>query len=266
VIIDAAKAARVEDEIAADTQEQAVIVPLRKWKRKFEAGTPADALTWKTSKQRSKRMFAWRVAVMNKFDSSVRVVRVAWLLDCLCWKEGFAYATDSYISKTLGTPLNKVQQALAELEKAGAIIRASSFVDGTPQRRIWPSTKIIPPTAGGIHTPRDDRGDTPHGGGTDSIEHKTTPRRGRITSTQQAARQERKPDVGKNMRTCRSRHSQISAERQQRDGAEIMVRSMAASLVLRRQPTRNGLLPEPSSCNVSKSRKISNEQRHHLAQ
>ena len=190
MIIDAAKAARVEDEIAADTQEQAVIVPLRKWKRKFEAGTPADALTWKTSKQRSKRMFAWRVAVMTQFGTSARLLKIAWLLDCLCWKEGYAYATDSYISKTLGLDLRNVQRALIKLEEAGAVIRASSFVDGKAQRRIWPSTKIIPATVAVMDTGHGGPRDTGHGSRTDSLEYTTTPRTGRISSTQQAAKRE----------------------------------------------------------------------------
>jgi hypothetical protein len=136
-----------------------------KWKRHFERGTPKDALTWKTPRQRSNLLFGWHCAVTTKFASSARAVRIAWLLSLLCQnKDGSAYAADSYISKTLSIPVNKVQQALAELEKAGAIVRASSFVDGKPQRRIWPSTKIIPPAAGGIHTPRDPRVDTPRSG------------------------------------------------------------------------------------------------------
>src|ERR1700741_5185 len=142
------------DGVAAEEASESggVVVPLRKWKRHFEAGTPADALTWKTSKQRSRRMFAWRVAVMNKFDSNVRVVRVAWLLDALCWKEGYAYPTDSYIADTLGLDLRNVQRALLKLEEDGAIVRASVFVNGKPQRRIWPSAKIIPATVAGMDT------------------------------------------------------------------------------------------------------------------
>jgi hypothetical protein len=144
----------------------AVVVPLRKWRRHFEAGTPNEALTWNTAPQRSRRMFAWRLAVMNRFDSSIRVVRVAWLLDSLCQKKGYAYATDSYVGKTLGMDLRSVQKALTELERAGAIARASLFVEGKPERRIWPSTKIIPATVDGIHTGHGDHVHTGHGGRT----------------------------------------------------------------------------------------------------
>jgi hypothetical protein len=159
-------------------------------KRRFEAGTPDEALTWKNAKQRSVRMFEWHCAVSNQFAASVRVIRIAWLLGMLCLREGYAFSTDTYISNTLGIPLNKVQQALTELERAGAIVRASHFVGGKAQRRIWPSTKIIPPTAGGIHTPRDDQSDTPHGGGTDSIEHPRKRKTARISSTADAAKRD----------------------------------------------------------------------------
>jgi hypothetical protein len=121
-------------------------------KRKF-GGKPEHALTWKTSAQRAARMYNWQCAVMTKFNINHRVLRIAWLLFSLFQKEGYAYATDSYISKKLGIQINHVQAALTALERAGAIARASWFVDGKPQRRIWPSTKIIPPTAGGIYSP-----------------------------------------------------------------------------------------------------------------
>jgi hypothetical protein len=120
-----------------------------KWKRHFERGIPKDALTWNTARQRWSRMLGWQIAVSTEFAGSARALRIAWLLSSLCQRDGYAFPTDSYISETLGIPVNKVQQALTELERAGAIIRASSFVAGKPQRRIWPSVKIIPPTAGG---------------------------------------------------------------------------------------------------------------------
>ena len=70
---------------------------------------------------------------------------------------GFAYATDGYLSRKLGIPANKIQASLCELESGGAIIRASVFVRGEAQRRIWPSSEIIkrsPPVTGGVDTPR----------------------------------------------------------------------------------------------------------------
>jgi hypothetical protein len=76
--------------------------PSKKWKRHFERGTPEESLTWKSARQRSVRMFTWQCAVSTKFASSVRNVRVAWLLGTLCQKEGYAFPTGDYISKTLG--------------------------------------------------------------------------------------------------------------------------------------------------------------------
>jgi hypothetical protein len=187
--------------------------PPPRWKRRhFERGTPEHALTWKTAHQRSKWMFSWQIAVMAKFNISHRVLRVAWLLYSLCLKEGYAYATDAYISQTLGIQLNHVQAALAELERAGAIVRASSFVEGKPQRRIWPSTKIIPPTAGGMDTPYGRTQDTPYGRGTDSIRKARTPKSVRIPSTQAAA----KRDAELREQTARRRLEARAGEEAQR--------------------------------------------------
>lgn len=166
----------------------AVVLPLKKWKRRFERGTPAYALTWKTAAQRSQRLFKWRCAFMAKYSTSARVLRIGWLIEGLCLKEGYAFPTDSYISAMLDIKLNHVQEALADMERDGAIIRASVFVEGKPQRRIWPSTKIIPPTAGGMDTPHGGTQDTPHRGGTDSLRKAPTLKSGRMSYTQQAAR------------------------------------------------------------------------------
>jgi hypothetical protein len=172
--------------------ERTVIVASldEKWGRHFEPGTPKHAMTWRNTKQRATLMFDWRCAVMNKFECSARVLRVAWLLDCLFWKLGYCYATDAYIGEKLGIQLNHVQAALAKLEKDGAIIRASSYVRRRAQRRIWPSAQIVPPTAGGIHTPHGGTRDTPHGGGTDSIGKKPTSKSVRISTTAEAARRD----------------------------------------------------------------------------
>src|SRR5262249_34747489 len=127
---------------------------------------------------------------MLLFSSNNRILRIGWLLDCLCWKEGYAYPTDSYISTTLDIQLNNVQAALTEMERAGAIIRASVFVDGKAERRIWPSTKIIPLTTRGMDIPHDGSQDTPHGKGTDSIRKERTPKTTRVSPTQAAAKRD----------------------------------------------------------------------------
>ncbi|MCP2207730.1 hypothetical protein [Bradyrhizobium diazoefficiens] len=162
----------------------------RALRRRFERGTPNEALTWNSARVRSKLMFAWQCAVVAKFKGSGQTLSVAWLLFSLCQKEGYAYATDAYIGRALGVQVNHVQAALSALEKAGAIVRASSFVHGKPQRRIWPAAKIIPPISGGMDTPDIRTEDTPHIRGTDSIRNQRTSKSVRISSTAEAARRD----------------------------------------------------------------------------
>ena len=92
-------------------------------------------------------------------------LRLAWLLATLCLKKGYAYASDTYFSEAFGMQPNHIQAGLAELERAGAIVRKSVFVNGEPERRIWPSSKIIPPEVGGTPTPRSRTHSTPRSRG-----------------------------------------------------------------------------------------------------
>jgi hypothetical protein len=163
-------------------------LPAAKWKRRFERGTPDGALTWKTAAQRSKRMFAWKCAVLAKYKSRATILCVACLLESLCLKEGYAYATDTYISSTIGIHVNHVQTALTALERGGAIVRASVFVNGKPRRRIWPATQIIPTDMVGMDTHGYGTQDTHGYGGGDSLRYAPTPRTPRMTATQTAAR------------------------------------------------------------------------------
>jgi hypothetical protein len=135
-------------------------------------------------------MFEWQLAIGARFATNARTLRIAWLLQSLCLKEGYAYATDGYISRTLSIQKTNVQAALTELERAGAIIRASVFVEGQAQRRIWPSIEIIPLTARGMDTPHGDTRDTPHGEGTDSLGRERTMRRARMSATQEDAKRD----------------------------------------------------------------------------
>lgn len=167
----------------------------KRWKRQFvdEHTTPPSAITWRTASQKAKRLEVWRDEVGRAFPESGRILRLAWALEWLFSHKGFAYATDGFLSQKLAIPVNKIQSCLTELERSGAIVRASVFVRGRPQRRIWPSSKIvksIPPTMGGIHTPHDRACDTPHNGGTEYLRKKPSPRVHRISSTADAARRE----------------------------------------------------------------------------
>jgi len=134
----------------------------RRQQRKFiKNGTvPNGALVWRGSRARNKVIHLWRIGTSRNFSSRPRCLRVAWLLEWLFGKDGFAYPTDAFIGRELNMTIDHVQEALKDLDRGGAIIRASVFVGGQPQRRIWPNVAIIPPDARGTVTPRQ-RGDIP---------------------------------------------------------------------------------------------------------
>ena len=174
--------------------EVGLVQPARR-RRQFidENATPLGALVWRTARQKAKLFDQWRVAIGKLFPSSARVLRVAWALEWLFGQEGFAYATDSYLSRKLGIPVNKIQAALQDLERAGGIIRASVFVQNKPQRRIWPSSQIVqrsPPSVGGRDTPHQDAQTTPRAGETEYLGKHSSFQKPRISSTAQAARRE----------------------------------------------------------------------------
>jgi hypothetical protein len=167
--------------------------PPKRWKRRFvrENEIPTAALSWQTLGQKAKGLDIWRVEVGKHFSESPRVLRVAWSLEWLFNREGYAFATDGYLSRKLAIPVNKIQSSLTELERAGAIIRASVFVKNKAQRRIWASWIIlgkIPPAMGGIHTPRDGSIEAPHDGGREYLSRSPTRQFGRFSTTQTEAR------------------------------------------------------------------------------
>jgi hypothetical protein len=152
--------------------------------------TPEQAMIWSNSREKSSQLDLWRDAVGKAFAKSARVLRVAWALEWL-FKDGFAYPTDSYLSRKLDMPVNKVQAALKALEDGGAIYRASTYIRRDQlQRRIWPSREIvrrIHPDAEGVLTPRRRRQTNPHRGETEYSGNKRTSKTG-LTYTLRAAR------------------------------------------------------------------------------
>src|SRR5262245_10465036 len=115
-------------EVYGVSQEAATArTPKRQHRRRFARGTPKEALTWKSAKSRGALLFDWQCAVQARFKGSSNALSVAWLLCTLCKKEGYAYATDSYISRLTGIKINKIQATVTALEKAGAIVRGSVF-------------------------------------------------------------------------------------------------------------------------------------------
>lgn len=140
-----------EDQDAAPSASKRVFIR--------ETDRPAAAMTWRTAGEKAKALQSWRIATGRTFPEAARVLRVAWALEWLFGREGFAYATDGYLEKELIIPIKKIQAALQDLERAGSIIRASVMVRGRAQRRIWPSSVIVDrifPATGNM--------DTPHGG------------------------------------------------------------------------------------------------------
>jgi hypothetical protein len=119
---------------------------------------PDGVLAWTGKIPKRSALHLWRRGVCRRFATSARILRVAWALEWLFADCGYAYPTDSFLARQTDLPVNKVQAALAELESAGAIIRASVVWGGSLRRRIWPAVAVsdgvsIPPTVGGIDTP-----------------------------------------------------------------------------------------------------------------
>ena len=153
--------------------------------------TPSCAITWTTPYQKAQRLNRWRSAVSRGFPRSARMLVLAWNLEWL-FKDGFAYVSDSYLSRKLGIPVNKIQDSLKALEDGGAIYRASVFVDGKAQRRIWPSKEIVRrmyPVTGGSDTPSDGMQTTPRHGGTEYSRNRSHSKL-RMSSTAEAARKQ----------------------------------------------------------------------------
>ena len=129
-----------------------------KSKRRFigPQDVPANAPTWGKAKHRALWLHAWRTEVMKKFAGTA--VKIAW---CLEWKlsltKGYAFISDGALSRQTGISIKKIQDGLLDLERGGAIVRASVFVRNEPQRRIWPSAEIlggVSPDLGGSPTPQ----------------------------------------------------------------------------------------------------------------
>lgn len=147
---------------------------VRRRQRRFikDGRAPESALAWRGNRARSKALRLWRASVSKAFSARPRCLRVAWSLEWLFGKDGYAFPTDGFLARELAMDVDHVQEALKDLERGEAIIRASVFIDEKPQRRIWPSAALIPPDAGGIHTPRQAIDIPPDAGGQRSQEGK----------------------------------------------------------------------------------------------
>lgn len=156
--------------------------------RTFIAHTavPAEALTWHDHRERSECLRRWRIGVSRRFAREARCLRVAWILEALFHRDGFAFPTDSYMAAELELPVNKIQSALTDLERSGSIIRASIMAGGRALRRIWPAKEItltIPPKTGGMDTPQSGPRIPPVLGGQNKKEGNSTFSSRRMSST-----------------------------------------------------------------------------------
>jgi hypothetical protein len=136
--------------------EVGLVQPARR-RRQFidENATPLGALVWRTARQKAKLFDQWRVAIGKLFPSSARVLRVAWALEWLFGQEGFAYATDSYLSRKLGIPSIKFRPLFKILNGQGAsfALRSScrispSVASGRPLK-----SSNVHPLPWGVGTP-----------------------------------------------------------------------------------------------------------------
>lgn len=137
-----------KDRVQANSQ--ADVERCRTGRRFVGAGdTPATSLSWRTRSQKAKALDDWRVEVGKMFSESPRVLRIAWALEAMLGTtKPYARVTDSYLSRKLGIPRNKIEAAMAKLERSGVIVRASIVVDGKTHRRIWPARADARPATG----------------------------------------------------------------------------------------------------------------------
>ncbi|MBR1270449.1 hypothetical protein JQ629_23520 [Bradyrhizobium sp. AUGA SZCCT0222] len=166
-------------------------------KRRFikPSEVPEKAITWRTAAERAQQLDRWRTAVGRHFAGSSRVLRVAWTLEWMFGlKQGYAFCTDGFLERKLDIPIIKIQAALLELERAGAIIRASVFDRNRAQRRIWASSELpatmFPTVGGNTNIPHGGSKTIPHDGGTESSTKESRFSKIRFSATHEAARKD----------------------------------------------------------------------------
>lgn len=132
---------------------------------------PSGALSWRNATEKGHRRRAWRQAVWRLFRSRGRTVTLAWALETLSGARGFAFASDAALARECDLPVNKVQAALTEMERAGAIVRCHVSKGQAFERRIFLGAGIIsaaadtPQVGGGGIPPKLGLPDTPQVGG-----------------------------------------------------------------------------------------------------
>jgi len=184
---------------------------VRRQQRRFikDGASPDEALRWFSPRQKTRSLRQWRQITGKLFAEHGRCLRIAWTLEWLFGQDGFAYPTDTFLSRELGIPIKKVQSGLLALEKGGVIIRMSVFVNGKVERRIWPSKANIPPTVGNMDTPHDGLNIPPTVGRQNTQEGKRSSRVN-LSSTALAAR--RSADLAEQKRKDRESETEQGAD------------------------------------------------------
>jgi len=189
------KSAPAPVEVAlVDNDAQPATSPTPVSKRRFigPQDVPECVPNWEKPKDRAVWLDYWRMAIVQKFAGSA--VKVAWILEWLIsFRTRHAFITDGALAKKTGLSVKKIQDALLDLERGGAIVRASVFIRNKPQRRIWPSTEILGgnhPKSGVSPTTLIRGKSTPQFGGGEYLVRETGFPRHRISATHEAARKD----------------------------------------------------------------------------
>src|SRR5262245_39118306 len=73
---------------------------------------PAGVLNWSTKREKREALWTWRRSVCNELNKDARAIRLAWLLQQLVTDDGFAFPSNDYLAKEIGSNATKVQASL----------------------------------------------------------------------------------------------------------------------------------------------------------
>lgn len=128
------------------------------WRLAQNDETPVGALQWATPSGRSNALRRWREAVFKVVGSAGATLKVAWCIEGLSARMGYARARDAYLASVTGLSQKAIERALTSLDRAGAIVRAHiRKPDGSLSRRIFLGWAVIganPSKSDGTQSPK----------------------------------------------------------------------------------------------------------------
>lgn len=105
---------------------------------------PAEALTWRTHRERAHLFRQWRRSIWRRLGSHPRALRVAWALEALISSRGYAFPSDSFLARETALHIEGVQLGLMALAREGAIVRCHAPLKrGGYERRLYPGKTIL---------------------------------------------------------------------------------------------------------------------------